>query len=160
MPAATEQGADKMKEYLNRLLAACVFLWMAALPDQRTKKIPVWIPGIFFAAAVGADLFEHGSISRWELWAGAVPGTLLLLLSFTLRGKIGEGDGICLAVCGLFTGITTAVAITEMALVMAALTCAVGVLTGRRKAGDRIAFIPFLAASVSLLMFTGALSSV
>ena len=149
-----------MKEYLIRLLAACIFLWMTALPDLRTKKIPVWIPGIFFAAAIGADLSEHASISRWELWAGAVPGFSLLFLSFTLRGKIGEGDGICLAVCGLFTGITAAVAITEMALVMASLTCTIGALTGRRKAGDRIAFIPFLAAAGSLFLIASALSSV
>jgi Flp pilus assembly protein protease CpaA len=149
-----------MKEYLIRLLAACIFLWMTALPDLRTKKIPVWIPGIFFAAAIGADLSEHASISRWELWAGAVPGVFLLFLSFTLRGKIGEGDGICLAVCGLFTGITAAVAITEMALVMASLTCTIGALTGRRKAGDRIAFIPFLAAAGSLFLIASALSSV
>jgi prepilin signal peptidase PulO-like enzyme (type II secretory pathway) len=89
-----------------------------------------------------------------------VPGALLLLLSFTLRGKIGEGDGICLAVCGLFTGIKAAVAIAEMALIMAALICAIGALTGRRKAGDRIAFIPFLAAAGSLLLSAGALSLV
>ena len=149
-----------MKEYLIRFLTACVFLWMAALPDLRTKKIPVWIPGIFFAAAVGADMFEYGSISRWELWAGAVPGALLLLLSFALRGKIGEGDGICLAVCGLLTGITASVMIAEMALLMAALVCSIGVWTGRRKAGDRIAFIPFLASSASLLLVAAALSSV
>ena len=96
---------------------------MAALPDQRSKRIPVWIPGVFFAAAAGANLFDHSFISKWELWAGAVPGALLLLLSIVLKGKIGEGDGICLAVCGLFTGITAAVMIAETALLMAALVC-------------------------------------
>ena len=149
-----------MKGYITRFLCACVFLWMAALPDLRTKRIPMWIPGIFFAAAAGANLFEHGFISKWELWAGAVPGVLLLLLSLGLKEKIGEGDGICLAVCGLFTGITAAAAIAEMALLMAALICGIGALTGRRKAGDRIAFIPFLAAAGSLLLTAGALSLV
>ena len=149
-----------MKGYITRFLCACVFLWMAALPDLRTKRIPMWIPGIFFAAAAGANLFEHGFISKWELWAGAVPGVLLLLLSLGLKEKIGEGDGICLAVCGLFTGVRAAVLIAETALVMAALICMIGTWTGRRKAGDRIAFIPFLAAAASLLLITSALSSV
>ena len=149
-----------MKGYITRFLCACVFLWMAALPDLRTKRIPMWIPGIFFAAAAGANLFEHGFISKWELWAGAVPGVLLLLLSLGLKEKIGEGDGICLAVCGLLTGITASVMIAEMALLMAALVCSIGVWTGRRKAGDRIAFIPFLASSASLLLVAAALSSV
>ena len=103
-------------------------------------------------------MFDHSFISKWELWAGAVPGALLLLLSIVLKGKIGEGDGICLAVCGLFTGITAAVMIAETALLMAALVCSIGVWTGRRKAGDRIAFIPFLASSASLLLIEAALS--
>ena len=85
---------------------------------------------------------------------------LLLILSFLLRGEIGEGDGICLAVCGLFTGIMAAVVIAEIALVMAALTCAIGTLTGKRKAGDRIAFIPFLASAGSILLIADALGSV
>lgn len=149
-----------MKTNVTRLLFACLFLWMAAVPDLRSKRIPLWIPGIFFVTAAAADLLEPGGSSKWELWAGAAPGALLMTVSLILRGRIGEGDGICLAVCGLFTGIRAAVVIAEMALVMAALICVIGVFTGRKKAGDRIAFIPFLAFAGSLLLITGVLSSV
>jgi leader peptidase (prepilin peptidase)/N-methyltransferase len=133
---------------------------MAAVPDLRSKRIPVWIPGLFFAASVAAELFEAGCSAKLEFWAGAVPGALLLLLSLILRGRIGEGDGICLMVCGLFTGVRAALLISEMALVMAALTCMIGVFTGKRKAGDRIAFIPFLASAGSLFLIAGVLMSV
>ena len=141
-----------MKEYMTRFLCACVFLWMAALPDMRTKRIPVWIPGIFFAAAAGANLFEHGFISKWELWAGAVPGALLLLLSLGLKEKIGEGDGICLLVSGLMTGLTHAVILAETALILAAAAGTICIWTGRKKAEEKIAFVPFLAAAQSLIL--------
>ena len=124
-----------MKGNVTRLLCACLFLWTAAVPDLRSKRIPLWIPGIFFTAAVAADLLEPGGSSKWELWAGAAPGALLLILSLVFRGRIGEGDGICLVVCGLFTGIRAAVAIAETALVMAALICLISVVTGKEKRG-------------------------
>ena len=133
-----------MKEYRIRLLAACIFLWTAAVPDLRSGRIPLWIPGAFFAAAA-ADLLRYSSSAGWELWTGAAPGAILMILSFLLRGKLGEGDGLCLAVCGLFTGLTPAVVIT-------ALTGGVCLLTGKWEAGDRIPFIPFIAAAASLIL--------
>ena len=144
-----------MKEYLARSIAGCVFLWMAALPDLRSQKIPVWIPGSFLAAAVTADLLWPVRDAQWELWAGALPGAVLLSLSFLLKGNLGEGDGICLAVYGLFTGIAAAVMAAEAALVLAALTGGFRLWTGRWKAGDRFAFLPFLAAAGSLILLAG-----
>ena len=80
---------------------------------------------------------------------------MLLILSFLLKGKLGEGDGICLAVYGLFTGIAAAVMAAEAALVLAALTGGFRLWTGRWKAGDRFAFLPFLAAAGSLILLAG-----
>ena len=140
-----------MKEYRIRLLTACIFLWTAAVPDLRSRRIPLWIPGAFFAAAA-ADLLRYSSSAGWELWTGAAPGAILMILSFLLRGKLGEVDGLCLAVCGLFTGLTPAVVITETAMVLAALTGGVCLLTGKWEAGDRIPFIPFIAAAASLIL--------
>ncbi len=143
--------------FILRLLAACIFLWMAALPDQRSQRIPIWIPGVFLAAAIGANLFRARSFAGWEIGRGALPGAVLLLFSLLLRGKLGEGDGICLAVCGLLTGAEAAVMILEAALILAAITGCAGIWTGKWKAGDRIAFVPFLAAATSLMLIGGAL---
>lgn len=134
-----------------RLAAACFFLWIAAVPDLKTRRIPLWIPGAFAPAAVAADLTVSGGISAAEIWAGAIPGVVLLILSFLLRGRIGEGDGLCLGVCGLITGFFNAVVIAETALLLASLISAAGLLTGKRRAGDRIAFVPFLAAASTML---------
>lgn len=141
-----------MKELNIRLFTACIFLWTAAVPDLRSQRIPLWIPGVFSVAAAAADLLRQSALAGWELWTGAVPGVVLMILSFLLRGKVGEGDGICLAVCGLFTGVTMAVMITETAMVLAALTGGICLCTGKWRAGDRIPFVPFIAAAASLIL--------
>ena len=70
-----------MKTNVTRLLFACLFLWMAAVPDLRSKRIPLWIPGIFFVTAAAADLleprkFEVGAMGR--CCAGRTPHYLIL----------------------------------------------------------------------------------
>jgi len=145
-----------MREYMVRLAASCLFLWMAAVPDLKSQKIPIRIPALFLAAALAADLFWPSGIPKRELLSGAVPGAVLLLLSFLLKGKLGEGDGICLLVSGLLTGIVSAVMIAEVALVMAAAAGCFWIRTGRKDARDRIAFVPCLAAAQSLLLFAEA----
>ena len=82
-----------MREYWMRLAAGCLFLWMAALPDIRSQRIPVRIPALFASAALAANLLLPTCIGRRELWAGALPGAFLLLLSCLFRGKIGEETG-------------------------------------------------------------------
>lgn len=141
-----------MKENLVRLTVAFVFLLAASVSDLKTKKIPLWIPAALFCAAAAANpLFQFRRTGR-ELLAGAVPGAILLLLSPATGRKVGEGDGICLLACGAMTGFAQAVIIAETALAMAGAAGAAAVLTGRRKADDRIAFVPFLAAGTALLM--------
>ena len=75
-----------MREHMVRLAAGCVFLWTAAVPDIRAQSIPVWIPVSFAAAATAADLYLPSCIERSELWAGALPGAILLLLCLLTRG--------------------------------------------------------------------------
>ena len=156
---------------LIRLFAASIFLWTAAVPDLRTRRIPVWIPAVFLPVAAAADLlgvFLPGTgpfpcflaasglfspaMGRRDLFAGAVPGLVLLLISVVSGGKIGEGDGICLLVCGLFVGITVAVQITEIALLLILPAGALLFMTRRFGAEDRLPFVPFLAAASTMLM--------
>ena len=141
-----------MREYIVRIAAGCVFLWTAAIPDIRSQRIPILIPACFAAAALAANLFLPTGIGERELWAGALPGAVLCLLCFLLKGKLGEGDGICLLVSGIMTGLTLAVMLAEAALVLASIAGCFCIWTKRRKAGDKIPFIPFLAAAQSLIL--------
>ena len=149
---------EKLREETSRILAASIFLWTAAVPDFKTKRIPVWIPAVAILTAVEWNLFPSAAVSRPELWTGAVPGALLLMLSLLSGGKIGEGDGICLLACGLYAGITKTILIVETALVTAAVSGAVLLLTKRRKADDQLPFVPFLAAASTLVLLCGLCS--
>ena len=85
---------------------------------------------------------------------------LILLLCLLLKGKLGEGDGICLLVSGLLTGLVPAVVLAETALVLAAAAGGFCILTKRKKAGDRIAFIPFLAAAQTLILAASVIRAI
>lgn len=142
----------QMNEDIMRITAACAFLWAAAVPDLRNRKIPAWIPGVFFIAAAVADIYALMETGSRIIWTGVIPGMILLLFSAASGGQIGEGDGICLLVCGVLTGGRHAVRIAKGALIMAAMTGAVFLCTGRSRPEDRIAFVPFLAVSASILL--------
>lgn len=146
-----------MNEYAWRLLILCVFWWMAAVPDLKSKAIPVWIPIVFLLAAVTADLFLPTSIDKKILWSGAVPGGILLLLTLVSKRKIGEGDGLCLLTGGLIAGIGRILVILEGALVLVSLTGIIMIAAKRGRAEDRIAFLPFLAVSAGFA-FLGELA--
>lgn len=146
-----------MNEYAWRLLILCVFWWMAAVPDLKSKAIPVWIPIVFLLAAVTADLFLPTSIDKKILWSGAAPGGILLLLTLVSKRKIGEGDGLCLLTGGLITGIGRILVILEGALVLVSLTGIFMIAAKRGRAEDRIAFLPFLAVSAGFA-FLGELA--
>ena len=146
-----------MNEYAWRLLILCVFWWMAAVPDLRSKAIPVWIPIVFFLAAVTADVFLPTSIDKKILWSGAAPGGILLLLTLVSKRKIGEGDGLCLLTGGLIAGIGQILVILEGALVLVSLTGIFMIAAKRGRAEDRIAFLPFLAVSAGFA-FLGELA--
>jgi leader peptidase (prepilin peptidase)/N-methyltransferase len=141
----------KMDEYEWRLLVLCVFWWTAAVSDLRSKMIPIYLPVFFFAAAVVTNVCLPTSIDPKQLWTGAVPGGLLLLLSFVLKGKIGEGDGICLLAGGIWTGISYILIILEGALVLVSLTGMILIAARRGKADEHIPFLPFLAGSASMI---------
>ena len=146
-----------MNEYAWRLLILCVFWWMAAVPDLKSKAIPVWIPIVFLLAAVTADLFLPTSIDKKILWSGAAPGGILLLLTLVSKRKIGEGDGLCLLTGGLIAGIGRILVILEGALVLVSLTGIFMIAAKRGRAEDRIAFLPFLAVSAGFA-FLGELA--
>lgn len=139
-------------ERILRLSAASVFLLTAAVPDLKTKEIPVRIPAVYLCAALIADLLFPSQMNGEELLCGAVPGAGLLALSVLSGRKVGEGDGICLAICGLLAGLSYTVFIAAAALWMAGAAGIFCICMGEGKAEDRIAFVPFLAVSAAGLL--------
>lgn len=140
-----------MNEITLRLAAVSCFLWAAAQPDMKTRKIPVWMPAAFGAVVLAVNLMRPSFLAGQNLPAGALPGLILLLLSFLPGRAVGAGDGLCLLLGGLMTGWPYSLILAETALVLAAVTGLAGIWKGKRRANDRIAFIPYLAASSTVM---------
>ena len=91
-----------MDEQTIRLGAACAFLWAAAVPDHKTRRIPVCIIAVFLVAVLAADLWTGGGLVKREYWTGAMPGLLFLLLSLerSERGTVSVyWHAECVQVC-------------------------------------------------------------
>lgn len=116
--------------------------------DLKRKQVPVCPVALLGIAGVGFRIWNETGI--WELFLGTVPGILLLVLSVCSRESIGIGDGLVLLVLGIFCGISTAVAVLGMALVLAAVLAMVLLTTGKAGRKTELPFIPCLCGSYLL----------
>lgn len=135
-----------MREQMIRLLFAAVFLWAAAIPDIRTKKIPLWIPRVFAVPAVISAAVFPTDLGRISLWFGVIPGLLFMALAIAARGRLGMGDGICMSVCGLIIGISEIVEVILWAFLAAGIAAAWFIVIRKQSGKNSIPFIPFLAS--------------
>ena len=118
------------------IMLLCYSVW-----DIRKKAIPIlWVAaGLSVAVVVGGI----------ESLPGMLPGLMLLLLAFLVKGKMGTADGLILAVIGGMTGITYAVVILTAALVMSFFYSCVLIFFCKRGRSYRFPFVPFyLCATV------------
>lgn len=109
--------------------------------DIRKKSIPIlWVAaGLAVALVVGGI----GGIP------GMLPGLVLLLLAFAMKGKMGTADGLILAVIGGMTGLPYAVAILTAALVMSFFYSCVLLVFCKKGRSYSFPFVPFyLCATV------------
>lgn len=129
--------------------AGLLFMAGSALYDLRYRRIhPVYtaafgVCGLLAAAMSGREAAEI---------AGALlPGLLLLLFSFLTRGAVGAGDGIALAVLGLY--VETWDLLISCCLGFFLASAAAGFLFLKNRRGrDELPFLPFLFAGMLLGM--------
>ncbi len=135
-----------------RMLTSCIFLWISAIPDLRSRKVPVCIPALFFGAAILWNILAPGTAGALYYFLGAVPGALLLVAALLTKGGIGEADGLCLITCGVWTGAENAAQVLAAAAFMAGLCSAALLITRKRDRKSTIPFLPFMAAAQSLCL--------
>ncbi len=129
------------------------FLGICAVFDYRTKTIPV--KGAQVTAAAGVLLrMAEGTLFTWPVCGGILLGVFFWMLSKATAQQIGEGDGIMLAVTGLYTGFWQ-----TAELLLGALLLAAGVsvwLLLRKKATWRteLPFAPFLFGAYCILQLS------
>ena len=114
-------------------------LSVLAVADWKNKTIPVY-PVLFFGVISVIYRLWSGT-GCVELFLGAVPGLVLLLLAFCTGESIGKGDGLVFCMMGLACGLKKTFAVLSLSLIVSALA-AIILLIGR-KVGKKTE-LPFL----------------
>ncbi|MDO4343585.1 MAG: hypothetical protein Q4C50_02155 [Eubacteriales bacterium] len=121
-----------------------VYLAWAAGRDIRQRTVSVRGAIIFAAAGVLLHMILNDAPADWM--PGILPGGALIAVGFMTRGAVGYGDGMAMAVTGLYLGGFGAVSVLGTGLM---LTFPVSLwMIAVKKAGrkESLPFLPFLLA--------------
>lgn len=128
------------------------FLIINAIADIRKKEISLCSVFCFFVAGI-VWMFRDGDYD-WLLGClGLLPGLVLSAVSLLTGGAIGFGDGLLVAITGLYLGVQAAMGTLLWGLLLCAL-CGICLLIFRR--GNKktaLPFAPFLL--IGFLIHTG-----
>lgn len=143
---------------INWILGFC-FMVMAAVVDHKRKMIPLQLlVGMLFAGlvlAVWTILQDKAGMADgvFELFAGCVPGIMLLLVGWCSREQIGYGDGALVMALGAVIGWQRAVGTLAAGLLFMALR-AVYLLGIKKVSKDyREAFAPYLLIGLGVVAY-------
>ena len=132
-------------------VGAGLLLFVGSIEDIRRRRIdPYWLM-LNAGYALGARIWFG------ELYAGLAGitiGILLLGAAFVSRQKVGYGDGLVFAVCGLYLGFWENFSLLFLSLVLCALGGLALMAVGKVKKGQALPFVPFvLCAFICAVIF-------
>ncbi len=130
-----------------------ILLLHAAYTDMRTRDISGVILIIFGALGVICTVFGR-AVGVTDACFGAAIGLIMIFISIMTRGELGMGDGMLIAVTGLFLGIRDNIALLSGALLLSAVFSVVLLITGR-KLKQEYPFVPFLLLTYSAMFMGG-----
>lgn len=124
-------------------IAAGIFLLGNTVRDIRKKEIAPVFTAVFFL--FGLMISVTGERSPADAAAALVPGAGFLAIGLVSGGAVGPGDGIALAVTGLYLPAAGVAEVCFLGVLFSA--CAAGILFIKNRRGkDRLPFLPFLFA--------------
>ncbi len=139
-------------------LLLMLMLTLYSYHDIRRKKLPnsCLISGLCVTLIVGT-VYRVGSEGQgvgeglFQVIIGMMPGMLLTILSYLLKEKIGNGDGVVLSLIGGLTGIKEAVEILMAAIALSFIySCILLIFFGKRK-DYCFPFVPFYLVGVVMI---------
>ncbi len=132
-------------------------LAVASAQDIKKKQIKTTVVVIFSILAVIIHMFTN-ELTITNMLLGAIPGVVLMGLSFLTRGKIGLGDGVVVAASGLFLGLQKNIELFLTGLILCGLWALALVVIRKKKRDYAIPFVPFLLAAYMEMLIVGAIS--
>jgi len=98
------------------LIALGIFL-IYAWQDIKTRSVSIAF--LILGALTGAVLSALGQRQLPDLLPALLPGALLICLSYLTKGALGLGDGIAVAILGLFLPLGSVLSVTALAFILA-----------------------------------------
>ena len=132
-----------MMDALDFILGSSL-LTFCSLEDIRHKKIRLIYPVIW--GCVGGMLHIAGG-QLMSVLIGCLPGLAILGISWATRGAVGMGDGVIVAVMGMFGGFGNSLLSLFWALSAAAIIGCIMMIAGKWGRKKQIPFVPFLWAA-------------
>ncbi|MBE5970526.1 MAG: prepilin peptidase [Lachnospiraceae bacterium] len=124
-----------------------VFLFIVAMFDIKTKQVSSKLCGIFAVCAIVLLIVSKLSgreISIFSYIGGILIGVLFIVVAKISAGAIGAGDGMVMAVAGLYVGFERNLEILFIAFLAAALVGIILWITRKKKRKETMAFLPFI----------------
>ncbi|MCR4740700.1 MAG: prepilin peptidase [Lachnospiraceae bacterium] len=132
------------------IITVTVFLAICAYTDIKERVIHIHVLLPFLAAGIIYAAYSGGN-TLLTAAAGAACGVFLLILSFFTKGAIGEGDGLALAVTGVYLGFSANISLILTGLFLSAAASVITVLFKGWKKDREIPFMPFLLTAFVLI---------
>lgn len=132
-----------------------IIVCVCGILDIRNREIPFKAVVIGGVIGCGSCFFQisQGSLSFGEMGLALLPGGFLLFLSLVSGEKVGYGDGLLLAVIGLFSGFYRCMFILCISLLLLSITALVLLVLHKVHRNSRLPFVPFLAAGMGVGFF-------
>lgn len=131
--------------------ALLLFLFTGAVLDLRSREIPLGLLG----AGFGIGLFLRimtGAGDIAAVFAGCLPGLLLLAAGFLSKEAIGFGDGGMLVSAGMYLTFSENLMLTILSLFLAAGGAGILLAAKKIRRKETLPFLPFLLAGYVLLL--------
>lgn len=149
VPGVKNCSEAEMTELMQAVLL--LFLFAGAVQDVQKQEIPV----LLLAGGFGAGLLLRilsGSGDAAALFAGCLPGLLLLAAAFLSGEAVGYGDGGMLICTGMYLTLSENLMLMVMSLFLAAGGAGILLFTKKIKRRESLPFLPFLLGGYVLLL--------
>lgn len=128
-----------------------ILLIICALEDWKRREVTVTYILLFGAAGVILH-WLYPNCSVYSMVWGLLLGISVMGISFLSGGSIGMGDGILLAVTGIYLGGKANLELFLTGLFLAGIWSLGLVILKKKKRKEKIAFMPFLLAAYAGMM--------
>lgn len=130
-----------------------ILLLHAAFTDIREREISGAMLLLFGIFGMICAIFGR-AVDIPDTLFGAAIGGIMMAISYLTGGELGMGDGMLLAVTGLFLGLRQNIVLLAGALFLSALFSIVLLIKGK-KIKQEYPFVPFLFVVYSAMLFGG-----